>query len=73
MLPGHMLFGAFRPQTTTEDKKSQTPSEAALPRLAVGRAGEGSAVSSGSPTLYRQNREGALLVSTSFPHGDDVE
>jgi hypothetical protein len=27
-----MLFGAFRPETTTEDKKSQTPSEAALSR-----------------------------------------
>jgi hypothetical protein len=30
-----MLFGAFRPQTTTEEKKSQTPSEAegsAVPR-----------------------------------------
>jgi hypothetical protein len=35
-----MLLRAFRPQTATEDKKSQTPSEADLSRRAV----EGSAV-----------------------------
>jgi hypothetical protein len=49
-------------------------SEADLSRPAPARrAVEGSAVSLGSSTLYRQNREGALLVSTGFPHGDEVK
>jgi hypothetical protein len=46
-----MLLGAFRPQTTTEYKKSQTPGEADLSRLAV----EGSAVPRTFPgNVFRQ-------------------